>query len=169
MQSLEKQKPGPAPDGAQAPPPPENPSRHWAGWRSNAGAPTLIVVLVYFRMRLYSAGIADETRDFPLALLRPYSVTGFTPPESPMKRGIPPRITPPDAGAGFFSAGICNAIQIAPFALLRPMRGKAFTPSDSVTTHRKIRSHYSARCGERLLVRRILQWHIGNAARTAAL
>ena len=47
-------------------------------------------LLVYFGMRRYSAGIADKMRDFPLALLRPYSVTGFTPPESPMERGTLP-------------------------------------------------------------------------------
>ena len=68
---------------------------------------TLIVVLVYFRMKallrrnrrqneglsacttppllrdgLYSAGIPNETREFPLALLRPMLGRAFSPPES---------------------------------------------------------------------------------------
>ena len=117
-------------------------------------------------MGLYSAGIADKMRDFPLALLRPYSVTGFTPPESPMKRGSLPshysarcwdglflrrnlkcntdssvRTTPPDAGKG----------------LLRPMRGRAFTPPGSAMNSRTFRSHYCALGWNGLVLRRILQ------------
>ena len=86
--------------GTQTPPPPENPSKHRTVWRSNAGVMTLIVVLVYFRTRLYSAGILIKMKGFPLALLRPYSGTGFTLPESLRKRGG------------------------SPCALLRPMLGR---------------------------------------------
>ena len=103
-------------------------------------------------MRLYSAGIANKVRDFPLALLRPYSVTGFTPPDSPMKRGAPAshysarcwdglflrqnllcntdrsvRTTPPDPGKGFYSAGFCNEIKCIPLAVLRPRLERACT------------------------------------------
>ena len=161
--------------------PPENPSRHWAGWRSNAGVPTLIVVFVYFGMRLYSAGIADEMRDFPLALLRPYSGTGVTPAEFQMKRGTSPshysarcwdglllrrnlqcytdssvRTTPADAGKGFYSVGFCNEIEEIPFAMLRSRLERACTPPDSAIEREQFRSHYSATCRDGLSLRRNL-------------